>query len=133
MKYYLIGFLFISMVMATVPGWCGNTTAAGRILVEEDVWDFGLVPIDYKFIHYFQVKNTGPKELRIGKLVAGCDCTVGLTTDTLIPPGGTGFIKIIFDTKNYYGQNTRQLTVHSSDPENPTIELKYKSNITLPR
>ncbi len=126
-----IKIIFISAFIFLLlgPAWCGQNEKSGRIEIEEDLFDFGFIPIDYKFIHYYRVKNVGKGNLKIDRLVPGCDCSTAHTSDTLIPPGETGIIKLLFDTKNYYGPNTRYITVHSNDPENPTVELKYKSNI----
>ena len=64
-------------------------------------------------------------------MIPNCDCTIAISSDTLIMPDSTIEIKIVFDTKNYYGQNNRMVTVHSDDPENPTFNLEFSSNIGL--
>jgi hypothetical protein len=121
--------LFLS-VLAIYPTWAG-TGKHGKILAENRTWDFGFVPLDYKLIHIYKIKNIGDGDLHIEKMVPNCDCTMVTCSDTLVRPDSTVEIKIIFDTKNYYGLNNREITVHSDDPENPTINLEYSSNIGL--
>ncbi len=121
--------LFLS-VLAVAPTWAGSSKH-GKILVENRTWDFGFVPMDYKLIHIYKIKNIGNGDLHIEKMVPNCDCTMVTCTDTLVRPDSTVDVKIIFDTKNYYGQNNREITVHSDDPETPTIELEYASNIGI--
>ena len=80
-------------------------------------------------VHYYRVKNVGSSDLNIGRLVADCDCTSARALKKVIPPDSTTEIKLIFETKGYYGANTRHLTIHSDDPENPTVTIDYTSNI----
>lgn len=122
----LLVFLFIQ------SGWAGaGTGKVSKISVESSTWDFGYVPLDYKLIHIYKVKNEGNADLHITKMIPNCDCTIAISSDTLIMPDSTINIKIVFDTKNYYGQNNRMVAVHSDDPENPIINLEYASNIGI--
>ena len=122
--------LLLLSILIIPPAWSGSGKH-GKISVENRTWDFGFVPLDYKLIHIYKVKNEGEGDLHIQKIVPNCDCTNVICSDTLIPPGSTVEIKIIFDTKNYYGQNNREIVVHTDDPDNPTINLEYSSNIGL--
>ena len=123
-------FLWLLTVLAVSPVWSG-VGKHGKIMVEDSTWDFGYVPIDYKLIHIYKIKNEGDGDLHITKMIPNCDCTIAISSDTLIKPDSAIDIKIVFDTKNYYGQNNRMVTVHSDDPENPIIDLEYSSNIGL--
>lgn len=132
MKCFFKGLLFliISTLVTATGSWAGSTKHAS-IFVESKSWDFGFVPIDYKVIHIYTIKNVGQSDLRISKLVPNCDCTMAIASDTLLPPDSSTQIKIIFHTRDYYGQTNRNVTVHSNDPEKPTITLEYLSNIGL--
>jgi hypothetical protein len=126
-----ISIIFLLLTIPITQSVWSGVSGQGKISVENSSWDFGFIPIDYKFIHIYKIKNLGDGNLHIKKLIPNCDCTIAIPSDTLIRPDSTIEIKIIFDTKNYYGQNNRVVTVHSDDPENPTIKLEYSSNIGL--
>jgi hypothetical protein len=100
-----------------------------KIELIDDSWDFGFIPSDYTVVHYYRVKNVGNGDLTIDRLVADCDCTSAHAMKKVIPPDSTTEIKLIFETKGYYGANTRHLTIHSDDPENPAVMIDYTSNI----
>ena len=130
-KVITYSILLLLLPVLMVQPARGRSGKQGKISVENSTWDFGYVPIDYKLIHIYKIKNEGDGDLHITKMIPNCDCTIAISSDTLIMPDSTIDIKIVFDTKNYYGQNNRVVTVHSDDPENPTINLEYSSNIGL--
>jgi len=116
---------------ATVIAAGGNKA---QIKVLGDFYDFGYVPMDYKVVHIYQVKNEGAAELNIDKAITNCDCSSAIVLNKTIAPDSTGRIKVIFDTKQYYGKNTRNVTVHSNDAANPTVVMNYSSDIgVIPR
>lgn len=123
-------FLLLMILLISTVGWCGSENQA-KVSPVTDTWDFGFVPMDYKLIHYYEIRNQGNSDLHIKKLVPNCDCTTVQAMDTLVPPDSSTGIKIVFYTRDYYGQNTRTVTVHCNDPENPTIEFGYSSNIGI--
>jgi hypothetical protein len=127
----MILFIMLLPLLANVPCLKAAEKKHGQAHVENDYWDFGYVPIDYKLIHVYRIKNVGDGDLNIIKAVSGCDCTSAIVSRKIIPPDSIAEVKIFFDTKNYYGKNTRSVIVETDDPESPSIELKYDSNIGL--
>jgi len=127
--------IFISLLPLLVAGLLlsvsvtAGTDKTPRISVTESRWDFGSVPIDYKLIHYFVIENTGTADLIINRAISNCDCTTIHLADTLVPPDSAVNLKIIFDTKEYYGQTSREVIIDSNDPLDSTIELSYASVI----
>jgi len=104
------------------------------IQVEKAFWDFGNVPFDYNLVHIYQVKNVGHGDLIISRVASNCDCTTARVADTLIPPGGSTRLRIDFRTTDYYGINTREVSIHSNDPREPVYVLEYSSDIgTIPK
>lgn len=70
----------------------------------------------------FVIKNTGTAPLEISEVRPACGCTVA-SFDKVIPPGGSGTIHAVVDTKNLSGGSARTITVFSNDPMNPRSEL----------
>jgi hypothetical protein len=130
-KFLTYSILPMLLVFLFIQSGSAGVGKQSKISIENSTWDFGYVPLDYKLIHIYKVKNEGNANLHITKMIPNCDCTIAISSDTLIMPDSAIDIKIVFDTKNYYGQNNRMVTVHSDDPENPTINLEYASNIGI--
>jgi len=62
-----------------------------------------------KVIYNYRFKNTGTKPLVIVEATASCGCTVPQKPEKPILPGETGFIKVVFDSKNRVGEAHRPL------------------------
>jgi len=92
-------------------------------------WDFGSVPADFRIAHSFGFKNSGDADLRITKIYPNCDCTTAAAKDTIIHPGDSSRIKVIFHTREFYGITTKKLYVYTNDPGNEMIELEYTANV----
>jgi hypothetical protein len=127
----LPGLLALSLILILTGDSRAVENKAGKISVEKASYDFGFIPIDYKFTHYYKIRNTGSDELHIIKTVPNCDCTMAIPSDTLISPDSVGDIKIVFDTRNYYGKTSRAVTVYSNDPDSPAVKLEFLSNIGI--
>ncbi|UCD94599.1 MAG: DUF1573 domain-containing protein [Candidatus Zixiibacteriota bacterium] len=116
------------LLLGLLPAWSAVPDTPSIELID-DSWDFGFIPSDYTVVHYYRIKNIGGSDLHIDQLTADCDCTSAYAARKVLPPDSTTEIKLIFETKGYYGANTRQVTIHSNDPEKPTVTIDYTSNI----
>ncbi len=103
----------------------------GTISVDHRFHDFGYVPMDYRFVHIFVISNTGQGDLLIEKITSNCDCTSANIADTLLKPGDSTELRILFHTRDYYGLTNRKITIYSNDPEHPELELTHSSNIGI--
>ena len=127
-KIFLLAFTLVLSVTLTLLA-AGNEPA--RIKILDSFYDFGHVPMDFKLVHHFQIKNEGASDLNIDKAISNCDCTTAIILNKTIPSDSIGEIRVVFDTREYYGKNTRNVTVHSNDAENPTVVLEYSSDIGI--
>ena len=126
--------LFILMTAIFAYGQAEVYTSKPAISAEEVFWDFGFVPFDYELVHYYEIKNSGKNNLYITHIGTSCDCSHARALDTLIPPGASTKIKVNFSTTDYYGKNTRTVSISSNDPENPVFNLEFASLIgALPK
>lgn len=123
--------LFVFMLLMMLNSLWAAEAARAKIEVIDEYYDFGYVPLDFKLVHYFRVKNTGNANLNIESAISNCDCTTAIILNKVLQPDSIGRIKVIFDTREYYGRNVRNVTVHSNDAENQAVELKYSSDINI--
>lgn len=98
------------------------------------VYDFGNIDEGEKVTHEFEFKNTGNEPLVIANCKASCGCTVPDWPRDPIPTGGTGKIKVQFDSSGKGGPDgnpvDKRITVTANT--NPvqtflTIKGKVKS------
>ncbi len=127
--------LLITLVFASfICSQAETQESKPSIFSEEVFWDFGFVPFDYELVHFYDIKNNGNGNLYITHIGSSCDCSHGRALDTLIRPGESTKIKATFSTTDYYGKNTRTLTLNTNDPTNPVFNLEFVSLIgALPK
>lgn len=91
--------------------------------------DFGSINEGVVAEHTFTVKNTGEAPLVIEKASPSCGCTVPDWTKSPIPPGGSGFVKVKFDSKGKPGMQNKNVTVVANTWPSQTV-LRFKANVT---
>jgi hypothetical protein len=124
-----ITFIFSFIVLPLTGLTAGLKNPA--IALENKFYDFGSVPSDFKIYHLYKIKNTGQNDLYITKLQANCDCTTASIKDSIIHPGDSSQIKIVFLTRDYYGTTNRKVSVFTNVPEKPLVDLDYSANIDV--
>jgi len=92
---------------------------------------FGEVETGKSVEHEFAFTNTGPGVLAISKVTTGCGCTAALATAREVPSGGTGKVKVTFQTTGYKGQTTKQAYVESNDPRQPKVTLSLNCTVKV--
>lgn len=101
----------------------------GGVQVDEAIYDFGHVGVDYQVFHNYKLFTNGTKPIRIESLKVSCDCSTAFLTDSTVNPGDTVEIAMTFNTRDFYGQTSKSLVVYTNDPRTPTLELFYVSTI----
>ncbi len=102
---------------------------APKIVIDEKEFDFGEVKIGVKVEHDFHFRNEGKSDLIIRKTKAGCGCTATKPEKTVLKPGESSKITLIFNTARRSGKQNKSVTVTINDPEQPTIILRMKGTI----
>lgn len=110
-----------------------SDTAKAEFEFDDTAFDFGVVEEGEKVTHSYRFKNVGSSSLIISNAMASCGCTVPEWTREPIPPGGTGEIKAVFDSKGRVGKQSKSITVHANTE--PSVvqltlagEVKAKAN-----
>lgn len=100
----------------------GPTTT---IQFNETEFNFGKVKAGEAVQHDYVFKNTGKEPLIISNAKGSCGCTVPEWPKEPIPVGGTGKIKVEFDSKGKNGPQTKQVTITANtDPPQTIIYIK---------
>ncbi|MBK3519035.1 DUF1573 domain-containing protein [Carboxylicivirga marina] len=128
MKKYIILSLLVLIGVSQIEA----QHAKPNLAFEKNIHNFGEVKEDGGTKTFeFKFKNTGGQPLVVHNVKASCGCTTPQWTRTPIPPGGSGYVRAIFDPRNRPGTFNKTITV-SSNAQNATIILRINGKV-LPR
>jgi protein-disulfide isomerase len=71
--------------------------------------------------------NAGDEPLKIEKVDGPCACYMGYLGDELLQPKKSGELKVMFDKNKIPAgaQVTRNVRIHTNDPDNPMVEVFF--------
>lgn len=121
----ILGVVCAFVSMATAVAADGQA----RIVVPENVHDFGSVEQGNVVMHAFRIENGGTTPLRIGHLKGTCACTVAASTERDVPPGESAEISVRLDTARLAGPTRKTVTVYTNDPETPVVGLTVTGRV----
>jgi hypothetical protein len=108
-----------------------TSTFEGAIIsFEKTEHEFGTITEGEKAEYSFKFTNTGKKQLLISSAAASCGCTVPTYSKEPIPPGGTGMIKVVFDSKYRLDRFEKYVTVLSNT--SPAETKLYIRGLVVP-
>ncbi len=122
------GIVHVCIALLTVSAF-GFANAAPRIESENPTWDFKKIKEGEKISHIFKIKNAGDEMLEIKKVRASCGCTAVAPVKKSLKPGEEAEIKVTFNSDGYSGKQTKYVYVHSNDPKNAMLNLKFTGEI----
>jgi len=111
------------MVQPEVPA--GPTTKMTFKYLE---YDFGSVKDGEVVRHDYEFTNTGTEPLIIADAKASCGCTVPQWPKEPIQPGGSGKIRVEFDSKGKPGPQSKRVTITANTDPSPVF-LTIKGNV----
>lgn len=94
------------------------------ITFDSATFNFGSIKEGESVEHEFKFQNKGKRDLMIRKVKASCGCTAINPQKTVIAPGESSSIKMVFNSKRKTGRQYKTITVISNSVVNPTTVLK---------
>jgi len=95
----------------------------------EERLDLGCVGVEFKIRHHFKLVNYGSDTIYIDTVSGVCDCTEVRFRDSVVAPGDTAVILMIFNTANMYGPMEKDIRLHCSDAKSPNKNIFYAANV----
>ncbi len=89
---------------------------------------FGVVNEGEVLKHTFKFTNIGTDTIKV-YVRSNCGCTAALLSDKNILPGGTGEIKLEYNTKGRKGNTKQGADVKTNDPDKPWITLSIYATV----
>ncbi len=103
-------------------------TEIAQIAFETMEHDFGKIREGEKVTYRFKFKNTGKIPLKITDVKPSCGCTASDYTKEPVPPGGEGYVEVVFDSQGRTGTQQKTVTVFANtDP--PSFLLRFKGEV----
>lgn len=93
--------------------------------------DFGKVIQGEKVTYAFKFENSGKDDLIVSDVSTSCGCTTPGFTSEPVKPGGTGIIKVTFDSSNRKGFQNKTVTVVTNTQPNTNV-LQIKAMVVVP-
>ena len=119
-------FLLAALVPGILSAAAGSGVQRGpRLEIEPGEWDFGRAGPGQVLVHEFALKNTGRRDLEIGRIASACACAAAVTDRTVIPPGEAATLRVTLETRSYRGVLERWLTLRSNDSRG-AVRLKVR-------
>jgi hypothetical protein len=88
-------------------------------------WDFGKITEGERVEHTFKFKNTGKANLVIASCTASCGCTIPDWPKEAIAPGGSGEIKVEFNSSGKSDMVTKDITIMANtNPVKTVLQIK---------
>ncbi|MFP4016525.1 MAG: DUF1573 domain-containing protein, partial [Halanaerobiales bacterium] len=100
-----------------------------RIVIPDEVWDFGEIHEGDVARETFMIQNTGNENLEVIAVKDICKCFNLLSESVIIPPGEEREIEIVYDSPGTTGYFYEDIWVVSTDPITPEIRVSIKGNI----
>lgn len=125
--------LRLAVILAALVGITSTTSAAQlpEIQVDKPVLELGRVVAGDVVPLKWRIENQGDADLFILRTQASCGCTVVdlKDKDRRIPPGGHLDLEAKFSTVGRAGEQGKEVTVYSNDPDHPEVELEFHAYI----
>lgn len=102
-----------------------------QITFEEEEYNFGDIHQGEKAEHVFAFENSGTEPLILSNVKTTCGCTATNWPRDPIAPGGTGEIKVVFNSAGKMGTQTKVVTVFSN-AVNTQAKVRMTGNV-LPK
>lgn len=80
-----------------------SLSAQPQIEIKESSFNFGKVAQRTAVSHTFWIKSVGTETLVIEQVIPGCGCTKAPLKDSVLAPGDSTSLEIIFSTKSFRG------------------------------
>lgn len=104
-----LGFSALVTVTAVL-----SSAAEPQIEIPDAEFDFGRVCQHASVAHTFWIKSVGDDTLRITKVIPGCGCTKAPLEDSVLAPGDSTSLEIIFSTRSYRGYVSKRPYVETN-------------------
>lgn len=103
---------------------------AARVEILETEFDFGTMQRGTRRSHSFVVKNVGDAPLTLSVGATTCKCTLGVTSDEPVPPGGSTEVELDWTAMANEGRFRQTALLNTNDPWQSQVILTIVGEVT---
>jgi copper(I)-binding protein len=103
--------------------------AAAELTVPEANYSFGTIAQGKKVQHNFVIRNSGDAPLQIKEVNVSCGCTAAKPSSSLIAPGKSAEIQVIFDSSSFTGRVQKSVSLVTNAGRAPNYTLNLDGTI----
>src|SRR5690349_15434733 len=128
-------FIFVFGCLAAFPAIAAQPASqpvaaadANRPVIQtaEPIHNFGATWVGGPLKHSFAITNTGKAVLEISRVSPSCGCTTVGDYPKKLEPGQSGQFSFTLDSQKLHGAYSKNITIHSNDPQTPQLKLTLK-------
>ncbi len=93
------------------------------IKFDQPSYNFGKIKAGETVTHEYTFKNVGQLPLIVTQASAACGCTVPEYSKEPVKPGGSGVIKVQFNSKGKSGMQTKNITIYYNNKVEPMVQV----------
>jgi hypothetical protein len=93
------------------------------IKFDQPSYNFGKIKAGEKVTHEYTFRNVGQAPLIVTQAAAACGCTVPEYSKEPVKPGGTGVIKVEFNSAGKSGMQTKNITIYYNNKVEPMVQV----------
>jgi Protein of unknown function (DUF1573) len=129
--FRLAAALGLALAVLSAAARAAESPAVPKMKLLRLEYNAGQLEPGPQYEYTFPIKNEGTAPLEIRRAEPDCMCVVP-SYDPVIPPGGSGAVRIRFNTKGRVGIMLKHITVETNDPAQPTAVLTLSADLRLP-
>jgi predicted double-glycine peptidase len=99
-----------------------------RIHFASTVHDFRKVDEGENVTYTFRFSNIGTEDLEVSAR-STCTCSAAMVSGDVVPPGGSGEVKVTYDTNGRNGKTRQSVHVRSNDPSSKLQTLSIMADV----
>lgn len=107
-----------------------SALAEARIEIPNNEFYFGKTVQQAAVRHVFWIKSVGTDTLRINEVHPGCGCTEAPLKDSVLAPGDSTELEIIFSTKRFRGLTEKKSAILSNAVNEPKAWVSFISDLS---
>jgi hypothetical protein len=93
----------------------------------DPIHEFGHIGIDFVVFHTYKLVNNEPEPVEVSEVNSKCECTRIRDYDSIIPPGDSGYFRVEFSTRDYYGPVQRGFEVVVGSSSDTTFDFNHRA------
>lgn len=106
--------------------------AAPELTVVEGNYNFGTIAQGKKVPHNFIIRNSGDAPLQIKEVNVSCGCTAAKPSSSVVAPGKTAEIQVIFDSTSFTGKVQKSVSLVTNAGRSPNYTFNMEGTIVEP-